>query len=117
MMIQVRNQHVIEEVVMKVKIKQAVAALTLGAAMILSQSVVAADDTSIGKMQETMQQIRQTEDPERRAELLEAHLNEMHAVMGRIQRELGDLMHGLEQQKTETRRVHDHRRTRTPSSR
>jgi hypothetical protein len=98
-------------------IKVTAVLLGLGAAMSIPQLSLAQDDASIGKMQQTMQQIRETEDPERRAELLEEHLDEMHAVMGRMHRELGELMQGIEEQKRETRRVHDHRRTRTPASR
>lgn len=96
---------------MKVKMRPTLAALALGAIMISTQHAIAADDASISKMQETMQQIRQTEDPEERAQLLEAHLDEMHAVMGRIQKELSELMHGMAEQKKEAKRVHDHWRT------
>lgn len=79
----------------------------LGASFSLAQS---ADAPRMGAMQETMQKIRETEDPEKRAELLQAHLNEMHAAMARMHAEMGQLMHGMQEQKRESKRLHDHRK-------
>jgi hypothetical protein len=81
--------------------------LTLGANFSLAQP---AEAPRMGAMQETMQKIRETEDPEERAELLEAHLNEMHAAMARMHAEMGQLMQGMQEQKRESKRLHDHRK-------
>jgi TolA-binding protein len=96
---------------MKTVTNLAVAVLLAATASMSFAQPAPAAEARMGKMQETMQQIRQTEDPEKRAALLEAHLNEMHAVMARMHGELGQLMHGLEDQKRESKRLHDHRKT------
>jgi hypothetical protein len=84
--------------------------LALGASISLAQAGPPADAPRMGAMHETMQKIRATEDPEERAELLEAHLNEMHAAMARMHAEMGQLMQGMQEQKRESKRLHDHRK-------
>lgn len=87
-----------------------IAVITMTAAATLAQSSDPKADSAMAAMHQTMQQIRETEDPERRAELLEAHLNEMHAIMERMHADMAALMQGMEAQKQETKRLHDHRK-------
>ena len=68
----------------------------------------AAESPSLAHMNEIMQRIRTIEDPEERAALLEAHLNEMHTAMAQMHAMMGQLMQHVEQQRTESRRLHDH---------
>jgi hypothetical protein len=84
--------------------------ITLTGNATLAQSGDPKAVSPMATMHQTMQQIRETEDPERRAELLETHLNEMHAIMERMHADMGELMQGMEAQKQETKRLHDHRK-------
>jgi hypothetical protein len=99
---------------MKKLIPPAVAALLmLGANLSLAQQPAnqQSEGASVTHMNEIMQRIRSVEDPEERAQLLEQHLNEMHAAMAQIHATMGQLMEHVEQQRTESRRLHDHART------
>jgi hypothetical protein len=61
-------------------------------------------------MEEVMQKIQATEDPNERAALLEQHLTEMHELIAEIHAALGKVAQHVEAQRGETRRLHDHRR-------
>ena len=87
--------------------------LVLGSSFTLAQQQQeetrpAAESTSLTHMNEIMERVRTIEDPEERAELLEAHLNEMHTAMAQMHAMMGQLMQHVEQQRTESRRLHDH---------
>lgn len=75
------------------------------------QESSAVESQSVAHMNEIMERIRTIEDPEERAELLEEHLNEMHAAMAQMHAMMGQLMQHVEQQRTESRRLHDHAAT------
>jgi TolA-binding protein len=64
----------------------------------------------MARMDQIMEQIRSVEDPQERARLLEQHLDEMHAAMARMHETMGQMMQQVEEQRTEQRRLHDHRR-------
>jgi TolA-binding protein len=74
------------------------------------QQVSPPDGGETARMDRIMQQIRSVEDPEERARLLEQHLDEMHASMARMHETMGQMMKHVEEQRTERRRLHDHRR-------
>lgn len=65
----------------------------------------------MGDMAATMEQIRATEDPAERERMLEEHLEQMHSSMAQMQCMMGEMMGQMDAQRTETKRLHDHRRT------
>ena len=76
----------------------------------IAHSTAAAEGDMAG-MSATMQRIQATEDPEERERLLEEHLDQMHAEMKAMYRQMGQMMEQMEAQQTETKRLHDHRKT------
>jgi TolA-binding protein len=87
------------------------AAMFLIAGSVLAQPADSPEDSSdMARMNETMERIRSVEDPEQRAQLLEQHLDEMHDAMAHMHHSMGQLMQQVEAQRTERRRLHDHRR-------
>lgn len=64
----------------------------------------------MGNMEQTMQQIRATEDPEERERLLEEHLEQMHQQMEQMHQQMGQMMEQMNAQRKETKRLHDHRK-------
>ncbi|HEY5646735.1 MAG: hypothetical protein CMQ43_03645 [Gammaproteobacteria bacterium] len=83
--------------------------LTAGAAFAAEQMD---HDSHMQKMQESMAQIRATEDPEERARLLEAHMDQMMAAMREMHQNMGQMMKQMDAQKREARKTHDHRKMR-----
>jgi len=87
----------------------------LAGVLLLAAGTVAAaekmDHTShMQKMQETMGQIRATEDPEERTRLLEEHMDQMMAEMREMHENMGEMMKQMDAQQRETRKTHDHRK-------
>lgn len=66
---------------------------------------------SMAHMDEIMDRIRAVEDPEERADLLEQHLDEMHAAMAQIHASMERLMLHVDEQRSEQRRLRNHRRS------
>lgn len=71
----------------------------------------------MGNMEQTMQRIHATEDPQERERLLEEHLEQMHQrmeqmhqQMERMHQEMGQMMEQMDAQRSETKRLHDHRK-------
>jgi TolA-binding protein len=87
------------------------AAMLLVAGSVLAQPADSQEQSvEMARMNETMERIRSVEDPEQRAQLLEQHLDEMHDAMAQMHRSMGQFMQQVEAQRTERRRLHDHRR-------
>ena len=73
----------------------------------------------MGNMEQTMQKIHTTENPEERERLLEEHLEQMHQQMEQMHQQMeqmhqqmGQMMEQMGAQRTETKRLHDHRKQR-----
>jgi TolA-binding protein len=97
---------------MKIRmIPATVAAMLLMVGSVLAQPADSQEQSfDMARMNETMERIRGIEDPEQRAQLLEQHLDEMHDAMAQMHQSMGQLMQHVEAQRTERRRLHDHRR-------
>ncbi len=83
------------------------------AMMTATPAAMAGSETTAGMqdMDATMQRIRATEDPVERERLLEQHLDQMHAEMELMHKKMGDMMDQMKAQRKETKRLHDHRKT------
>lgn len=90
----------------------AVILLVLGAPLSFAQQAGGnpSPDADMANMDAIMERIRGVEDPDERAELLDQHLDEMHAEMARMLDTMGQLMQQVEQQRSERRRLHNHRK-------
>ena len=81
-------------------------------AMAIAGPVMAAENAGdMDEMAATMQRIRATEDPAERERLLEQHLDQMHAEMAMMHRRMGNMIEQMEAQQRETKRLHDHRKS------
>lgn len=88
------------------------AALLAVAGAAFAQEQQDAHQTHMQVMDKTMEQIRATEDPDERMQLLERHMDQMHSAMDEMHQNMGSMKKHMDAQKQEARKTHDHRKMR-----